>query len=493
MGEHKELENKPELFIGIVRATGTDSRKSIEILEYDLDRVGYVLRPLHVSDELGNHYSVAAEPPPTNLINKMDAGDHVREIAGNDAVACMAIEMIGKFRKEADGKTLAYLIDSLKHPAEIRRLRQLYGRSFYVLGLYSSQKKRRESLVTRLKVKNEDPVLDEIMNRDKDGGIKHGQNVQQTFPLCDLFVDVDDHKKSQELISRFVELIFGNTFHTPTREEYCMFHAQAAALRSADLGRQVGAVIATKDADIVALGTNEVPKYGGGQFWPDEKIPDHRDWKSGEDWNDKKKKELLNDLLDRMRRLGKLNGSAEDDSTFVNQVFSEEIPKEMKGAKLLDIIGFFRSVHGETSAIIDAAKRGVAVAGHHMFVTAFPCHECARHIVAAGIEKVFYIEPYPKSLAADQYPDVICVPGESGTLLNHVEFEPFVGVAPRLYGNLFTGLERKDKSGKVITWEDSKAQLRYFEQPGSYRAEEERAISNFNQKLQEKEKANVAK
>src|SRR2546427_6919506 len=28
-------------------------------------------------------------------------------------------------------------------------------------------------------------------------------------------------------ISRFIELLFGNTFHTPTKQEYAMFHAQA--------------------------------------------------------------------------------------------------------------------------------------------------------------------------------------------------------------------------------------------------------------------------
>lgn len=481
---------KPELFIAIVRAAGTNSRDAIDRLSYDLNRVGYDLVRVHISDALAGYHQITANPPSKNLLDKMDAGDHVRQLAGNDAVACLAVQEFSKARKES-GRGIAYLVDSLKHPDEIRTLRQLYGRSFYVLGLYSSHKNRRENLVIRLKVKPEDPVIDEIMKRDQHGGIKHGQNVQLTFPLCDLFIDVDEHTKALDLLTRFVELIFGNSFSTPTREEYCMFHAQAAALRSADLGRQVGAVIATKDADIVALGTNEVPKYGGGQYWPDSKIPDDRDWKSGEDWNDKKKKELLEDLLCRFRKLGKLTGSMEDDEQFLNSVFSEDIPNDMKGAKILDIIGFFRSVHAETSAIIDAARRGVPVAGNQMFVTAFPCHECARHIVAAGIDKVFYIEPYPKSLATDQYPNVVCVPGEIGSLPNRVEFEPFVGVAPRQYVNLFTGLERKDKGGKVIQWVDANAKLRYFEQPQSYQQQEELAITRVTERLQEKENAHA--
>lgn len=477
------MKRYPELFIAVVRATGTDSRKIIEKLEYELNRVRYDLSDIRLSDKLGDYYNIDRSQPPSELLSKMDAGDYLRRHAENDAIACLAIREINENRSPKEDRGSAYLINSLKRPEEIKVLRQLYGRSFYVLGLYSSAKNRKDSLVTKLKVKPEDFVLDEIMKRDKDGGIKNGQNVQQTFPLCDVFVDVDDQKTAEGLIVRFVELLFGNTFQTPTREEYCMFHAQAAALRSADLGRQVGAVISTKDADIVAIGTNEVPKYGGGQYWPDERIPDHRDWKSGEDWNDKKKKELLEDLLQRLRKLGKLTGSDSEDREFVQNVFSENIPPDMKGAKLLDIIGFFRSVHAETSAIIDAARRGVSIAGHNMFVTAFPCHECARHVVAAGIEKVYYVEPYPKSLAADQYPNVICVPGESETLPHHVEFEPFVGIAPRQYLSLFTGLERKDKSGKVIEWDETKAQLRHFEQPNSYREQEEEISNQMTKKL----------
>ncbi|MDN3612645.1 hypothetical protein QWZ16_23945 [Vibrio ostreicida] len=29
-------------------------------------------------------------------------------------------------------------------------------------------------------------------------------------------------------------------------------------------------------------------------------------------------------------------------------------------------------------------------------VRLFPCHNCAKHIVASGIKRVVYVEPYPK-------------------------------------------------------------------------------------------------
>lgn len=43
--------------------------------------------------------------------------------------------------------------------------------------------------------------------------------------------------------------------------------------------------------------------------------------------------------------------------------------------------------------------------GCEMFTTTFPCHICAKHIIAAGIKAVYYIEPYEKSLAIELHDD----------------------------------------------------------------------------------------
>ena len=42
-----------------------------------------------------------------------------------------------------------------------------------------------------------------------------------------------------------------------------------------------------------------------------------------------------------------------------------------------------------------------------LFATTFPCHHCARHIVAAGIRRVVYVAPYAKSRAVDLHDDAI--------------------------------------------------------------------------------------
>lgn len=47
-------------------------------------------------------------------------------------------------------------------------------------------------------------------------------------------------------------------------------------------------------------------------------------------------------------------------------------------------------IHAEQNAIAQAAKKGIAIDGSTMYLTAFPCNKngCARSIIAAGIKRV---------------------------------------------------------------------------------------------------------
>jgi len=49
--------------------------------------------------------------------------------------------------------------------------------------------------------------------------------------------------------------------------------------------------------------------------------------------------------------------------------------------------------HAERAAIFEAARRGVATAGAHLTTTFFPCIDCARAIVLAGIACLDTPEP----------------------------------------------------------------------------------------------------
>jgi len=81
-------------------------------------------------------------------------------------------------------------------------------------------------------------------------------------------------------------------------------------------------------------------------------------------------------------------------------------------------------------------------------VTTYPCHSCARHIVAAGIEEVYYIEPYRKSLALKLHGDAVT---EREADKDKVRILAYDGVAPSRYLALFKmPSEGRKRDGKII-------------------------------------------
>ncbi|MGB8551432.1 MAG: hypothetical protein WCD82_24935, partial [Xanthobacteraceae bacterium] len=81
-----------------------------------------------------------------------------------------------------------------------------------------------------------------------------------------------------------------------------------------------------------------------------------------------------------------------------------------------------------------------------LYCTTFPCHLCAKHIVAAGIERVVFLEPYPKSYAQKLHSDSITFETNVG---DKVLFEPFIGISPRRYRDIFEKKKRKGEDGKA--------------------------------------------
>jgi dCMP deaminase len=56
-----------------------------------------------------------------------------------------------------------------------------------------------------------------------------------------------------------------------------------------------------------------------------------------------------------------------------------------------------RAVHAECNAIIRAARRGVSTLGATAYITHYPCLNCAKMLVNAGITRVVYGEIYRQS------------------------------------------------------------------------------------------------
>ena len=143
-------------------------------------------------------------------------------------------------------------------------------------------------------------------------------------------------------------------------------------------------------------------------------------------------------------------------------------PKEMdallgriRDGRVGDLLEFSRAVHAEMDALLSAGRKGANTLGTRLFVTTFPCHYCARHIVSAGVDEVQFIEPYPKSQALTLHRDSIryekgdkpWVPpsqkdrSKRDSDSSRVLFRPFTGVAPQITG----GRSRRIASSKTKT------------------------------------------
>ncbi|RYX98417.1 MAG: deoxycytidylate deaminase, partial [Bradyrhizobiaceae bacterium] len=125
----------------------------------------------------------------------------------------------------------------------------------------------------------------------------------------------------------------------------------------------------------------------------------------------------------------------------------------IQDSQMMDIIEFGRMIHAEMSAISDAARLGRATRGATLYCTTFPCHLCAKHIVAAGIERVVFLEPYPKSHSQKLHGDSITF---ETSVPEKVYFQPFIGISPRRYRDIFEKKKRKDKHGRAVEWYEGK-------------------------------------
>lgn len=364
----------------------------------------------------------------------------------------IAISEIFKDRFERNhlGKDLTphirvYIINSLKNPNEYAVLRHVYRRNFIFLSVYCSKDDRYKNLIrqqtisTKIKLTKKDREdIKELMETDRvdDKGTRY---TIETYHKAHYFINYEDYQYDLE---RFTKLIMNHLFITPTKDEIGMTHAYFESLKSSDLSRQVGAVILNDDGNLLSSGCNEVPKYCGGLHWCDTK-PDLRDFKCKDKNNipisGQVKKLKQDDIVERIAIENKIDIS------------------EIKGF-LDDSLEFMRAVHAEEAAICDAAKRGVPIQNCTLYCTTYPCHLCAKYIIASGIKRVVYIEPYVKSLSEKLFHGLM---RDKATTKdnNIVKFVSFRGVAPKRFRYIFRKYKEDRKvDGKVVDWKiDTKA------------------------------------
>jgi deoxycytidylate deaminase len=224
----------------------------------------------------------------------------------------------------------------------------------------------------------------------------------------------------------------------------------------------LGATILSENGEVISVASIRAPAKSSNPTLHDEnKVqPGYAKYKNKiQSWG-----KFIKNLTDEDNKRKKLNGDER------NKLI--EIDKFIK-----DILDFHPCTHAEISAIIDTAKVGVSIRNSTPYTTTFPCHLCAKDIINAGIDRVVYLEAYPKSKNKELYPNLIDF--ENNNLTSEkTSFEFYCGISPKRFLYAYS-LENKAEKKEIP--------LLQFEIPKYYLAREDDVLSHFKSILEKKE------
>ena len=315
-------------------------------------------------------------------------------------------------------------IDGIRNYGEVLYLRNKYPQFFFLIALHASK----ETQWNRVK----DGVyhghyhsFERDLQRDSAEELPEGQQVSICVQQSDyVFVNEDDAGASNARCKRiFAQLEYdlqlmreadnlaaGSFCRPPTQDEVQMATAFAQSHMSRCLKRKVGAVIVNSKNLPLSVGYNENPlgmKPCQMEFQDCFKDGDMH-----------KKLEKMRDIC--CPRCGTAIPDMQPPWKCPNTDCGENL-------KLL----FFPSRNMELCTAIHAEERAIRSLGDRnaecgiLYVTTYPCFQCARHIVDAGIKRVVYVEAYPVSES------------EGFLRRNGVAVEPFAGFKAIAFNRVF--------------------------------------------------------
>lgn len=285
------------------------------------------------------------------------------------------------------------VIDALRHPFEIRYLRERIAR-FYLIAVTTNDNDRKSRLIAQNYTIDDITKLDEkeYPTKNTDGYSAFiSQNIQACLALADIYISNlgrghKDLKATTQQLMRYVALMQHPGLVNPTSVERCMQVAFSARVNSGCVSRQVGAVVTNSNFSIQAIGWNDVPKgqvpcllRNVDDVYARHDVIAYSEFElEDEDFRSLIKEKLSNNSV--------LKGR--------NQCYCfKDIYNAQKSTKNQV---HTRSLHAEENAFLQIAKHGgPPVDGGNLFSTASPCELCAKKAFQLGIKNIYYIDPYP--------------------------------------------------------------------------------------------------
>lgn len=240
----------PELIFGIVGPIGVDVETIIDSISRIILEVNYTPKTIHLTKHMITS-KINAEIDDSSYYSRymslIKYANEFRKLAGSPAaMAGLAVVKIRELREKETIPSFgtAYVVRQFKRPEEIAVMRRIYGRKFLQVSVYGSPMDRRKILMEKIASYDASPKTDaerehhaiNLIETDANqADEENGQRLADVFHLGDVFVDGIDRDKADATLRRFIRAFFGNNSASPSVDEFGLYTASAASLRSVDL------------------------------------------------------------------------------------------------------------------------------------------------------------------------------------------------------------------------------------------------------------------
>lgn len=321
----------------VIGITGTNGSGKTTLAEH-LQEASF--QYLSLSDEIRTELERAKLPATReNLIAR---GNALRHEFGNDV---LAVRTCGRITSERN-----YVVDSIRHPDEVRALRALPD--FHLIHLEAPLELRYQRARERggARAPSSFEQFVNLERREVAGVDPEAQNLPACAALADLVLTNDGNlaafrHRADEIVRGWLNKN-AERDSRPGWDEYFMRIAHIVAARSNCVKRKVAAII-VRDRRIISTGYNGTPR--GVANCNQNGCP------------------RCNDLAASGTRLDECLCS-----------------------------------HGEENAIVQAAYHGIAIKDSVLYSTLSPCLTCTKMIINAGIREVVFNSHYPLSETANR-------------------------------------------------------------------------------------------
>jgi len=346
-------------------------------------------------------------------------GDQLRQDSNPSILIDMAIDRVNR-----EQKTQPLAIDGIRNVAEIERLKEIYGYQFTLVAVLSSTEARWERIKSTAYLgqglSQADFARDDA--RDRNEETTWGQQVELCIDNADIIIDNSEDvtlNRFKSKVREFADLSTRKKTRSATSHEIRMHMAYAASHSSKCLKRHVGAVLINQDGNLIASGYNENPQMT-------KPCAEEKDYEF----------QCFRDIV-RNSHFEKLSIDKAKCPHCGEQLPIIKgppwiCPKCKEKGQKTNLESFFfpdramnwcTAVHSEIWAVLAAGDRARSAT---LYVTTFPCMQCAEKIAQAGVRAVWYTEAYPDPHGIDRLK------------LAKVEVKRFEGVRSSAFERIFS-------------------------------------------------------